>query len=650
MWFGISASTVAQLLMLAQVSASAVVPAKSEDLCKATLSSAPPSAASGLAAEAAFLEAGEAAGRRGGGLSMLQLAASAQESLQLRRVLSARSRRSPGGAPISPVRNFKGVSMLCLQLPISEAFRREAANGMAFGLGQDPRPLELDDSGFAEVRIADFPDAQLGWKGTVGASEIENVPHRLLSVRLPILRGGEKMYQTVFALSDDDVAVLIYRMSSGIPAKLANISFPATASFPEGLGMNASRRSVNLFQAQNIRDVGEADPTSVEALFAYPEMNFGTELSNLLPLNSTKYDLVFKQLMTKATIANARKVDVELSIVDGSWDGFSWMLADSKPVNAWWVQADLEVTTTLVSEKRPTLGINPFSDALLNDRMLGEVLTEKEKPPKVKFAYTHGDVIWFTTKIDQKKVTPYLAPGLTLRSDEAVVWHVRWQPADILNMWGMKDSQHDYLDLEYNELWVTMPVTYRGRNFTYPILMLLDEDVGQMAGQDGGGCPKKLANLTYTFSPPPGQGSEVLLNVNRHERHVLNVTGKMSGITHKPIVGVNDNKDPAGEILFVMSHQFPWDPAVDRPKYFFVRGVQQTKEQRGLENLRVSYGADAPEPLAEWFVGEPIEGGYIRMNQDWLPSLDTPFDWQFEDVDPDEFVEWWKVAFPVLYM
>jgi len=32
------------------------------------------------------------------------------------------------------------------------------------------------------------------------------------------------------------------------------------------------------------------------------------------------------------------------------------------------------------------------------------------------------------------------------------------------------------------------------------------------------------------------------------------------------------------------------------------------------------------------------------------PGLDTPFDWLFEEVDPDEFVEWWKVAFPVLYM
>eukprot|EP00446_Apocalathium_sp_SHHI-4_P070784 CAMPEP_0177554148 /NCGR_PEP_ID=MMETSP0369-20130122/67814_1 /TAXON_ID=447022 ORGANISM="Scrippsiella hangoei-like, Strain SHHI-4" /NCGR_SAMPLE_ID=MMETSP0369 /ASSEMBLY_ACC=CAM_ASM_000364 /LENGTH=51 /DNA_ID=CAMNT_0019040123 /DNA_START=1 /DNA_END=153 /DNA_ORIENTATION=+ len=51
-------------------------------------------------------------------------------------------------------------------------------------------------------------------------------------------------------------------------------------------------------------------------------------MSNLLPLASSKHNLVFKQLMTKATIANARKVDVEVSMSDGAWDGFSWMLAD----------------------------------------------------------------------------------------------------------------------------------------------------------------------------------------------------------------------------------------------------------------------------------------------------------------------------------
>lgn len=583
-------------------------------------------------------------------LSMLQVAASSDD-VHHRRPSSAKPAAAPVDLPISPLRVFKSVNLLVVQLPLSDAFRKQAAGGGVFGEHKDVKHggFALDPGAFAELRIAHYPDAPIGWSGTYGESDPINVPHHLLSIRVPILQGTRKLCQTVFALTDDDTAMMILRMSSGIPAKLANMSFPGPNSIAEGGEFNATRRALEIVEAVWSHDLGSVPTSEAEPFFSRPEVNYGTDMSNFEPLSQ---NMVYKKLKTKPDIFSVQRAKVGLKFADGSHDGVAWMIGDaSKPLDAWWIQADLEVTTTLVPVARPKDLPTPPVDQVISARMLGEVVTGKKRKPQQfpRMAYTNGDVVWFRSRLNTNKAATYLPPGLTLAAEEGIVWHVRWDPADPANSWGARDPG-DWLDLEYNELWVTLPVSYRGKQYVYPVLMLLDDDVAEVMGQDGAGCPKKLANITFTLSNGGQTGSDIFLEVTRHGRQVLEFSGKVTSPVHTPVPGINANQNPNGQVVWLFSHQFAWNPAVDRPRYMFTQGQQRTQSQKGMTDVRIALGSEPSEPLGDWFQGPPLEAGYIKMDQDWLPSMSTPISSQLSQPDPEEFAEWWKRVYPVLYM
>jgi len=82
----------------------------------------------------------------------------------------------------------------------------------------------------------------------------------------------------------------------------------------------------------------------------------------------------------------------------------------------------------------------------------------------------------------------------------------------------------------------------------------------------------------------------------------------------------------------------------------FFQSFEKTDDQREMTDVEVVLGSGAPEPLAEWFVGQPLNSGYVKMDQDWFPSPRKLPSQQLEAIDADALTAWWRRAFPILYM
>jgi len=599
-----------------------------------------------------------------GSLSMLQRAAAGHSTgaaLQQQGPDPSFSAEAAGAAGageenIPATATFRGVRMLYMKLPLSQAVLKQGLLGGILGESTDPKHggFQLDEDGVAQVKIAYYPDALMGWSGEFGSSIPVNVPHQLLSVQLPMLQGGHKLYQTGYALTNDDTAMMLLRLGHGVPAKLANMSFFASSeAFPEGEALNVSRRGLEVLRVESLSSEGAADVKAVEELFDIPEVNWGTPLANKLAFAGKIEKLSYKKQVTKANVKAAWKAKAALSANDGSVEVFRSIFSSLEPLEAYWLEADLEVTTSLVAEA-PKFFSQPGGDwsNLTKWRFQGEVTTEKRgrSGQTPRMSYHNGDAIWMRMNIDRDAVASYLPPPLTVAGDEGLLWHVRWQPGDIFNMWGVLDQKADVLPLEYNELWVTVPVSLGGKHYMYPILMMLDDDIGLVTGQDVIGCPKKMANLTFQFSPKPGKNSEVFLDITRKGRPVMQVRGKINDRKQKPVYGINDHSNPSSDILWLFSHQFPWDPKLDRPQFIPCQSAERTYDQREMTDVELTLGGTNPEPLAKWFVGKPLDAGYIKMDQDWLPSVRSPLDDQIRSMDAEGFTAWWKRSFPLLYM
>mmetsp|Transcript_30115 Transcript_30115/g.84012 ORF Transcript_30115/g.84012 Transcript_30115/m.84012 type:complete len:187 (+) Transcript_30115:1-561(+) len=184
--------------------------------------------------------------------------------------------------------------------------------------------------------------------------------------------------------------------------------------------------------------------------------------------------------------------------------------------------------------------------------------------------------------------------------------------------------------------------------YMLPLLILLDEDVAMMAGRDWGGCMKKLANTTYTFSPQRVDGADVLADINRRGRDVFRLTGRLGPkVDGKPVPGLDATGDDALPTLFLDTTQFAWDPEHVRPWWGAIQGASHVFERRSLEAVKVELGDAAPEPLRLWFSGPPTSSGYVRMDQDWLMSKGGA---QMKPVELKGYEEWWRRSFAVLYM
>jgi len=571
---------------------------------------------------------------------MLQFSASGQRAADNR---ISGSRR--GVSPVPTTQTFLGFRMLYVTLPISQAVKDQTANHLLFGLDSDASHggMDVDPEGIAHLSVTHYPDAPISWVGEPGNSETLSLPHLLLTVQLPLVDKGRKFFQTSYALIDEDRAMMILRLGSGIPAKLANMSFPADGAALDGAAtINVTRRGVNLLQVSGIRDAGDYDLQQAEDLLAKVDMTWGTPITNYMA-GPGLMNMTFFQHTTKATVRKARKVDVSLTIKHDDFDPFAWIFADSRPLDAWWLEGDLEVTTKvdmIPEAKDPQM---PHMDANITAlRTSGAVLTHGLNVTDRSSSCSNADVIWTRMKLNTEKIAPYLPPGFSLENDEGVMMLQRCQPGVFKLLGDLK------LPLVYNELWVNVFGTYDGTPILLPILLLVDDDVAVMAGQDYAGTPKKLANLTFTMTPDSGANSSVFASINRHGRQIFKFTGRIGAETTGTVRGVNDNTRQNSRFGFVMAHQFPRDGIVDRPMYIFPRGVQSTYKQREMTDLAVELGHAKEEPLGEWFVGEPLAGGYVQQSRDW--GMDMMIGNNFQKLPMDDWIAWWTRNFQMLHM
>jgi len=272
---------------------------------------------------------------------------------------------------------------------------------------------------------------------------------------------------------------------------------------------------------------------------------------------------------------------------------------------------------------------------------------DKDLDRSEPLGYQNGDIIWANFEINKRELAPYLPPGVTSDEGEAVVWIVRWKPADFLNPWGMAGKEGPEL-FEYNELWVEVPVVINGARYMFPLVLLLDDDVGMVAGRDMG-LPKKLANTTYTFSPAVTYDAFVNVDVSRRGAPVYKLTGRM-GVAEKDIVpvwGVSDNRTSSPGIALLETTQFAYDPEISRPTWLCPHSMNNVTEQRPLHDVEVEFGSDPTAPLGRWFEKPATRAGYLRMDQDWMLTVGGA---QLKLVELNGYYAWWKRSFALQYM
>jgi hypothetical protein len=330
-----------------------------------------------------------------------------------------------------------------------------------------------------------------------------------------------------------------------------------------------------------------------------------------------------------------------------------WLFADLTALAAYWIEADLDIITAPMHAHRPPprdLGVLP--DPIFLGLRYGGVPEEGMEPflpAQMREQCNDAHTVWFRVRLNPEKVEPMLLPGLTLDSTEGLIMMQRCHPyavpGDLI------------LPLIFNELWVTVPVRFHGVCYTYPLLLLTGDDVGMIGGQDFGGLPKKMANLTFAMSPPvpaaeqPGYNTSVVCSASRHGRPALNFTGRITTRTSKLTPGVNDNFAGDGaRWALIVGHQMPRDPELDSPFYLLPRTMSTTKVQRAMTDMTMEFGSHLQEPLGDWFQGPPLEGGYVKTSKEWLPALGGNIRENFKQVDGDAYAAWWTRNFQVLFM
>jgi len=296
------------------------------------------------------------------------------------------------------------------------------------------------------------------------------------------------------------------------------------------------------------------------------------------------------------------------------------------------------------------IDVNPRENKFRYARTFGEFLMTHDNefvPNAYTRPYMNGDLTWVQMKVNAEKAQKYLPPGATLSPGEpGVFWNTRWQPA---NPFGTRYVPP--LLFYYSEFWVCLPIIYKEQKYTYPVMLLVDEDFLMMAGADHG-FPKKLANITYTFSDGKNKGSEVHLDIDRRGRKILSLKGKIGEDTREIIPAVNeDGQDPdAADYIFIISHEFPYNASIDRPRSSMAHEVADTHEQMVLDDIEYTLNASPYEPMLDFFEGNILRGGFMNIDQDFGWSSKTKLSWMMEEPDPKGYAEWWKNNFPVLFM
>eukprot|EP00756_Hemistasia_phaeocysticola_P067293 Hpha_TRINITY_DN9854_c0_g1::TRINITY_DN9854_c0_g1_i1::g.81584::m.81584 len=488
-----------------------------------------------------------------------------------------------------------------------------------------PPGLNLDTSRPGRVIAGDYPRADIGWMGTPGKSARQNVPHLEVRVQLPVTKhdAGGGWWHDVYAVTTDDVAMLLARDSRGVPAKLGNVSIAAAAE----VTVSAARRGMDVIQVSATRGA-PVPPSSLGAMPLGRTLNlFGTQAllgTGTIPTSNNMY-LAWN---TTAAVSAAWEVTgAVLSFANDVHEPLSTLFGVSARASAsWWMQVDMDAAdaplpaftgTPKDGILGPVFDLEFFFHSYLL-RYGGAPVRPSPEPfdNRSKYAWQNGRFIWASLQLNTSAVEQQLPPGMTLADDKARLF-CSWYP-----------NAHLYAEIDkaavknenfpYHEFAIRFYVKLNGKTWRHIVYILVDEEMALIPGRDMLGTPKKMANFTFPdslsdFAP----GAPANFRIDRRGLPVVEFSGTVGENRTDPAPGLCDDVTDVS----VFGTQFPlhFGKATNnagQPTYAKWEGPTNVKESRRILSPSVKFSSTAAEPLQSWFVDTaPLDAGYLHM--DW---------------------------------
>lgn len=500
--------------------------------------------------------------------------------------------------------------VLYLELPLESGFMKAPKFAVAPGLTMDlSRP--------ARVWIAYYRTANVSWAGSPGESSLQNVPHHEMNIQFPVTYKGSKFYQTVYHLTDDDVAMLQYRDTQGAPSKPATFDFPLESP----TAFSVTRRTEKLVslegKAGESIDAGSSD---LQGLFDNTLNLFGTQAimtKGIGPMNS-----VFLHIRNSVNVKAAWKFDVSaMSVLTSDSEPIAKFFESSvKPTKAYWLQADIgsESDPAPVNVGNAGAGLSNMNYFLKNFMFKygGKQIHAGE--PKQKgngFQWQNGRFLWVSVKIKPQMAQKQIPPGTVLADDTAQIF-VAWYPqAALLQSAGVSDNY------PYHELGIRLQVKMvddpKGKVYHHVTYILVDDDIALFTGRDMLGTPKKmLSKIVFPDDMQnPKNGDKASMYIERRGQVVFNFTGVVGGNRTTDVPGMTDGmKD-----LSVFGNQAPFyfneSNTFGAPLYVQWAGSHNVLENRDVNDADITFGSSTYEPLDSWLVsGPPLAAGFFRMD------------------------------------
>lgn len=507
------------------------------------------------------------------------------------------------------------AKVLYMELPLREG--KTPTKLVAPGLSLDPaRPVRM--------WLAKHQTAAVSWVANPGNSDSQSVPHCEFNIQVPVTYNGQRFYQSVYALTDDDVAMLHYRDTQGTFAKLGDLGFPNGEPKQFAVG----RRGENLMSLVGVcGNLIEAGSSGLKGLFDH----------TLSLLEPNQDNGVFLHVQKSVKVLSAREFHVEaLSILESHCEPIRQLFPKGEhlvPVRAIWLQADIgsdsdpapAIIGTLKKEFRH---MKYFMDTYMLKYGGAQVDVGIPSQPENTFQWQNGRFLWLTVKIKPEVAQKQLPPGTTLADDKAHLFCAYYPTATlnskIGNIPGIDASvgKHNF---PYHELGIRLQAKMaNGDVYHHVTYILVDDDVCLMTGRDLLGTPKKMmSNITFPDNAQDLESGSVFnVHIERRGALVLKLTGRMGSSRTGPVPGMTDGiKD-----MSVFTCQCPMyaSSAESTPSYVEWFGSYNVHENRMVDDADITFGSSAFEPLDSWLVsGPPLAAGFFRQDYGALDDFQS---------------------------
>lgn len=514
-----------------------------------------------------------------------------------------------------------GAHILYMELPMKSGLLQAPTFAV-------PPGVKLDTTRPVRLWLADYPTAKLSWTGVPSDSELQNVPHHELNIQVPVVYEGQQFYHSVYALTDDDVAMLHYRDAQGAPAKLADFVGFADPGICSGY-FSVGRRTESVLNVNgSLGSQINANSSELQGLFDHTLNLFGTQA--LLPsipfYGKNPLNSVLLAMRATVSVKAAWEFKVEgITIPINAHEKVSELFPKSHfsaAVRAFWLQADIGME----SDPAPAV-MGAASTSILDMRyFLGTFMLKyggaqvklgiPSKPEK-PFEWQDGRFIWMTVKVKPDIAQRQLPPGAILADDKAQIFCSYYPTATLNGEIGSFDKSIAKDNFPYHEFGVRLQVKLPSGVYHHVTYILVDDDVALLTGRDMLGTPKKMMSKIefpddYSDQQP---GSTVHLRIERRGELVIDFTGRIGENRTASVPGMTDGvKD-----VSVFANQFPLylndSTSEGAPQYVEWSGSHNVLENRGIDGAEVKFGSSSFEPLADWLIdGVPVDAGFFRMD------------------------------------